>query len=534
MGKFEELSMNNFTKEIDIIPDTSLWSKLGKNQYTIAKALSELIDNSIDAAEDKVSVDITYVEQGNIIIVKDNAKGMDLYKLGNAFKIAFHEGVNTIGEYGMGLQAATSYLGSQLYIFTKEKKNEIVNYAHHNEKNFEKWKIQLQQMDVIEAENLLYKIIMKNCIYEDINPKIDFTSGTIIVIAGLNVNLYPQLGYSEDRKGILITKFKKIYREFINNKKLELTLRIRSNSKLYIRKVECKDKESYILKQKLNFNFISLIDSSCKNVKGWIGLKDYNNKGIYESSGFSVTKGKKIILTNELIGYKFHPETRQITGNLELDDFIVLNNKSDFMRNSDWDIMEDFIGKVFVLPLKKYCKSTSNYLKELSESELRAKYKKDIKINYFKYKNKVDWKVIIPDYEECSYNKVVENQKEAVRNLYTTVQYKDIVPKKKSTIDNNDIKIRILDSDLILHIIECDSIDTLYSYKINGDKINLFINLDYMNKNFDKQTVKVIAIYSLLLEIISKKSVEKRIFLSTQDIIEETINELRNNISKYI
>lgn len=43
---------------ISIIPDVSLFAKLGNANYTVAEAISELIDNSIDAREDKVNINI--------------------------------------------------------------------------------------------------------------------------------------------------------------------------------------------------------------------------------------------------------------------------------------------------------------------------------------------------------------------------------------------------------------------------------------------------------------------------------------------
>jgi HSP90 family molecular chaperone len=64
-------------EKFTIMPDKSLYPKLGQANYTVAEALAELIDNSIDAREDKVNIDITIDLKKKIIKVKDNGRGMN-------------------------------------------------------------------------------------------------------------------------------------------------------------------------------------------------------------------------------------------------------------------------------------------------------------------------------------------------------------------------------------------------------------------------------------------------------------------------
>ena len=140
--------MNN-TYKINIIPNTSLWMKLGRTKYTIPKALSELIDNSIDnMVDDNVQVDIHFAIEGDYIGVLDNGKGMDIETLARALTIAEHvENTGKIGEHGFGLKSASSYLGKNLTIYTKtEDMNSYLKFCYNQNEFLSKneWTIDYQ------------------------------------------------------------------------------------------------------------------------------------------------------------------------------------------------------------------------------------------------------------------------------------------------------------------------------------------------------------------------------------------------------
>ena len=46
------------TKEINILPDRSLMPKIGQTGYSVSQAISELVDNSIDAREDGIALTV--------------------------------------------------------------------------------------------------------------------------------------------------------------------------------------------------------------------------------------------------------------------------------------------------------------------------------------------------------------------------------------------------------------------------------------------------------------------------------------------
>jgi len=67
------------TKEINILPDRSLMPKIGQTGYSVSQAISELVDNSIDAREDgkALTVEIHFDNEKGMIEVSDDGVGMD-------------------------------------------------------------------------------------------------------------------------------------------------------------------------------------------------------------------------------------------------------------------------------------------------------------------------------------------------------------------------------------------------------------------------------------------------------------------------
>ena len=169
--------------ELEIMPDASLWMKLGRTKYTIPKALAELIDNSIDnKLGDKVNVNIYFQIDGDFIGVLDDGKGMSLETLKNALTIAYHKDDNgKIGEYGFGLKAATSYLGKKLTIYTKmQSDKEYLKFFYDENEFIEKnqWKVNVEYIDELKVK-------------EEVG--VSFNNGTYILIEDLNVKLYKRL-----------------------------------------------------------------------------------------------------------------------------------------------------------------------------------------------------------------------------------------------------------------------------------------------------------------------------------------------------
>ena len=168
---------------IDITPDKSLIQKLGLTGYSTADAISELLDNSIDARisgkSQRIDVVLDY-EQG-AISVSDDGVGMNMDELKNGLTIAketkFEKG--KLGKFGLGMKSACSTLGKEFTITTSKPDSDLEFTIYYDEKKWindpsSKW-------ENFEIET---------------NRKIRSWHGTTIKITNLNVRLYPNQTYN--------------------------------------------------------------------------------------------------------------------------------------------------------------------------------------------------------------------------------------------------------------------------------------------------------------------------------------------------
>src|SRR5207247_5841521 len=77
-----------------------------------------------------------------------------------------------------------------------------------------------------------------------------------------------------------------------------------------------------------------------KRAYGWTGFqKTFTRKGGY---GFDLIRHGRIVKRHEKIGFVEHSKYGKIVGELFLDDFEVVNNKTDFVRDTpDWRALEE-------------------------------------------------------------------------------------------------------------------------------------------------------------------------------------------------
>ena len=106
------------TKIIDITPDKSLMPKIAFSGYTVVQAISELVDNSVDAKIDgeDLLVEINLSPDG--VSVADNGKGMNEKEAANSLRLAHSEKKYQLGEFGLGLKTAAQSLGKKFTIST--------------------------------------------------------------------------------------------------------------------------------------------------------------------------------------------------------------------------------------------------------------------------------------------------------------------------------------------------------------------------------------------------------------------------------
>ncbi|MCH7560319.1 MAG: ATP-binding protein [Thaumarchaeota archaeon] len=288
-------------EKIDITPDKSLIKKLGLTGYRTEQAISELIDNSIDARitgkTERIDVRLDF-DRGTITIT-DNGSGMDLTELKNALTIAKEtkkEG-EKLGHFGLGMKSACSTLGKNFRILTTKKNSDVEFSAEYDE---EKW-LKDKSLDWTNFE--VEKIKKENT-----------WNGTIIIISKLNISLYPNQ----------ITSFKKSfgirYGPYLKSR--NILLRINSR--------ECKPVIPNIEKgSKRNID----IPLSRKNrLVGWIGLLEKRSiKGDY---GIHLYRKERLIKAFDKFGIRLHPEVAKIIGEIHLDHVPVNFHKTGFLEDS--------------------------------------------------------------------------------------------------------------------------------------------------------------------------------------------------------
>jgi len=300
--------------------------KIGQTGYSVSQALSELVDNAIDARQENkiLIVKIRFYPEEKMVEISDNGIGMDEISAANSIKLAHSTKKNRLGEFGLGLKTAATSLGKEFRISTTQQDNNEEYILEYNE---DKW---LKSGDWVKHE-------MK--IKTGINRK---RSGTTVRIKNLRFSIYPNL--SGNIRKDLSTRFA----PFIENGEIKI-------------KIGTKWCEPIALELKTDYYnpdgkepFKMRLESG-NDIWGWRGLlrKGYSgNKGEY---GFRVFRRGRLIMQYAKIGFNPHPEARQIVGEIHLDHIPVTHNKREFIQESPlwkeiakeegifWDFMRDIV-----------------------------------------------------------------------------------------------------------------------------------------------------------------------------------------------
>ncbi len=158
----------------EIIPDKSLMPKLWAQWYTIAEAIAELIDNSLDARIDDEPMKIDVTNLPDEITVMDNWSGMDFEGLKKALTLAKTNKVDgKLWHYGLWLKTACLWLWKRFRIRTTKRgegKEYMVEFDEDKRKQSDKWEVDIQENDIsydnhytkVEVSNLKWKNIIKD------------------------------------------------------------------------------------------------------------------------------------------------------------------------------------------------------------------------------------------------------------------------------------------------------------------------------------------------------------------------------------
>ncbi len=331
---------------ISIIPDVSLFAKLGNANYTVSEAISELIDNSIDAREDKVNINIKISK--NEVTVEDDGKGMSKEDAINSIILGkSSKKTGELGHFGMGLKTSCMSLGKKFSVHTtikgsKEKYSIDFDAEEWEKKN--KWD---QQINVSN----------------DANPS---ESGTKIHISKLKFNQHKNLIES------LLSHLSERFGVFVNNK--EVTIKVNNN---LVKPSELK----LVDDSKKDFT-IEL--SNGEKIKGWTGILE---KGSQEKSGFNLYRYNRLIRAHEKLGYQYHPSKMWVTGEIHLNPIPVTHNKREFITTDS--LFVEFFEK-FKDILKEVIDKSQNKNKEEQIKDLPKHIKETLKNNLMEALNNFD------------------------------------------------------------------------------------------------------------------------------------------------
>lgn len=281
---------------VDITPHKSIMPKIGRAGYSIAQAIAELIDNSLDARieNSKLLIDISIKK--DLISIKDKGTGMDKHELTRAFSLAHSNKQDKLGEFGLGLKTSCQSLGKEFSILTTKQGDNNYYQLDYDEdewlKNEEKsWS--RYPIKILKKEN-------------------KEEHGTTITIKKLIV-----------RSDYAIDQVKKDignrFSPFIKKEEVEIKVN-NSTTKPFTPELLDGTKKSFEI----------IVDG--KKIYGWSALmKEGSQKGFY---GFNVFRKGRMITCYDKIGIPEHATVARIMGEINLDHVPVTHSKREFIKES--------------------------------------------------------------------------------------------------------------------------------------------------------------------------------------------------------
>lgn len=311
-------------ERIDITPDVSLLRKSGEVNYKIPDALAELVDNEIDAklpgVRLRVEVKTGQRKRDKYIEVAGNGRGMSRVEASKAMVMAHSTKTGAaIGEFGMGMKTACSNLGAKFEIITTAPDADCALRLVYDEDEFlraGKWEIAMEEV-----------------------PK-PFHHGTVITITDLKVNLYA------GTKNTLMSRFSKIFKHFIASGDVEII-------------VNDDAVEPYLYDTIPEYDTPIEFEVGGKRVHGWASLmRRGSGKNQY---GFDLIRNNRVVSQYQKLGFSPSAGLTRLIGELHLDEFPVVNNKTDFRRDTiEWDEMEKRLNEEFIADLKRESRRMAN------------------------------------------------------------------------------------------------------------------------------------------------------------------------------
>lgn len=301
--------MSQETKHIDISPHRSLLNKISQTGYSIQEALSELIDNAIDArlpdGKCSVRVDITQ----DMITISDNGTGMTEEQAANSIRLGFSNKQGQLGEFGLGLKTSTSFLGRAFTLITSPQESDEEYIIEYDEDHW------LEHGDWYKFPFIINRGVESA------------TSGTTVIIKRLKVD------FSKKMLESIQEEFGLRFGPFIQHGELEL---IFNNE-------PCPPHTPKILDNvKTEFKF----EFNGGYALGWWG---YQLSGLNKSYyGFNTFRRGRLVTTFDKIGLTPNQDIKQIVGDLHIEGIPITHDKKGFLKSSaEYKSLEDKMREYF-------------------------------------------------------------------------------------------------------------------------------------------------------------------------------------------
>lgn len=280
---------------IDITPDKSLMPKLASSGYSFVQAVSELVDNSIDARNEGQRLRIKIELGRDHIQVLDDGKGMTRREAAACLKLAYSEKEGKLGEFGLGLKTACLSLGKRFKVWTTSG---ALPESYLIEFDEDRW------ADPSSGwTGYPLTVLSKR------SPE---SHGTTVKVDRLKVKT---LGRSTNLRETLAVRFA----PFILSGEIQIE----------VNRKNCKPIEPGLTDEgKTNFEF----EAGSNRVYGWYGLlREGSQRGLY---GFNTFRRGRLITAFTKIGFDEHPTVARVVGEIHMDHVPVTHNKREWIAES--------------------------------------------------------------------------------------------------------------------------------------------------------------------------------------------------------
>ena len=286
---------------LDITPDKSLIRKLGSTGYRTYDAISELVDNSIDARGGRkivVKVSVGYVSGS--IGVEDDGTGMDLAELRDAMTVAkeaVHPRGKRLGMFGLGMKTACSFLGRSFSVATSRAGSGTEYIVDYDE-------------DCWEGDA---SVGWKSLPYRTRKKQDPAAHGTRVRIGRLRVPVYAE------QTTVFKKRLGERYAEYMRQGQAEIRI-----NRVTCEPVSHKVADGSIREFK--------VETSAGPVPAWIGMLE--RRSVTGSYGIDLYYRNRLIKMHSKFGIRSHPDMARIVGRISLDHVPVNFHKTDFIAES--------------------------------------------------------------------------------------------------------------------------------------------------------------------------------------------------------